>query len=286
MKLSDVHKEYLANKHRGGLNNQKGNTFEEIYATKEIIRLFAYVKEWDETTVTSQLENVFVDDFRIVYPDGQKTYHQCKDTQELSWKGNEKGKPFYDFKWQRIYSFADKERFKLKIVYSNPQCAIHLEQVPQPINDVTEKELFHSYPTLTAILLDSADVRNNIKNISYYSDGGYSLDNLLAFAEVVRSQWKELGTPNREVSLSDIRNSAEAKYGGIINFRDTEDVSIPDDLGMIFLKFPEFTYSVAGNSVIWRFKKMTGVFIPTDDIVSKIISQNPTDIFELISILN
>ncbi len=46
MKLSDEHKQYLANKHRGGLNNQKGSAYELIYASKEIVRLLAQFNNW------------------------------------------------------------------------------------------------------------------------------------------------------------------------------------------------------------------------------------------------
>lgn len=286
MNLSDEHKQYLAYKHRGGLNNQKGNTFEEIYATKEIIRLFADLKEWEDTTVTCQVENVFVDDFRIVYPNGLITYHQCKDTQVLSWKDDERGKPLYDFKWQKSYSSANNENFKLKIVYSDSNCGIHSEPIPNQIKDVTEKELFHSHPTLTAFINNSDEICNYIKKVSQYTNGSSSLDELLAFAEIIRSQWQEMGTPNKEVSLSAIRNSAEAMFGGIINFRDKQDVSLPNDLKFIFQKFPEFSYSVAGNRVNWIFRNMTGVFVPAEDIINRIISQNPDDIFELISLLN
>ena len=41
MCLSDEHKKYLTNKHNGGESNFKGNAFETVYATKEIVRLFA-----------------------------------------------------------------------------------------------------------------------------------------------------------------------------------------------------------------------------------------------------
>ncbi|MDE6369720.1 MAG: hypothetical protein K2K94_10845 [Muribaculaceae bacterium] len=85
MKLSQEHKDYLDRKHNGGVSNQKGNTFETIYATKEIVRLFAEGADINTTYLATQLEYVFVDDLNILYTDGKRVYCQLKDKINLSW---------------------------------------------------------------------------------------------------------------------------------------------------------------------------------------------------------
>lgn len=286
MNLSEDHKTYLANKHRGGLNNQKGNTFEVIYATKEIIRLYSIGANLDNTYVVAQLENSFVDDFQIIYDNGLKTYHQCKDKIDLSWGKDKKGEPLYDFRWQKTYSVANGELFKLKIVYSNSGCKIHTSPIPVAIEDVTEKEFFPSYQTLNAILLDSKSFRNDIKSILFASKDGHSLDKLSVFAEVIRSEWLELATPNRIVSLSEIKDQTLVKYGDIINFRDLPNVELSNELKIIFDRFPEFSYLINGTNIIWSYKKLSGQFCLSDELNSSIIESNPSEIFQLISLFN
>lgn len=286
MELRKEHKVYLANKHRGGLNNQKGNTFEVIYATKEIIRLYSLGVDLDNTYVAAQLENTFVDDFQIISDDGLKIYHQCKDTQSLSWENDEKGEPFYDFRWQKEYSAANGESFILKIVYSNTGCKIHTSPIPSVIEEVTIKELFPAYPNLNAILIDSEDLQNNIKSILFADRNGHTLDKLSTFAEIIRSEWLELAVPNQVISLYEIKNQTLSKYGAIINFRDLPNVEISNELQIIFDRFPEFSYLVNGKNILWSYKKLSGQFYLSDELNSNIIESNPTEIFQLITLFN
>ena len=286
MELSEEHKIYLTNKHRGGLSNQKGNTFEVIYATKEIIRLYSLGVDLDNTYVAAQLKDAFVDDFQIIYDTGLKVYHQCKDTVSLSWDEDKKGKPFYDFRWQKEYSIGNGEAFQLKIVYSNPECKIHTSSIPTVIEDVTIKELFPAYSNLNTIIQDSEDLQNEIKSILFADRDGHKLDQLYTFAEVIRSEWLELAEPNRLVSLSEIKDQTILKYGAIINFKDLPDVELSDELKNIFDRFPEFSYLVNGQNIFWSYRKLSGQFYLTDEVNSSIIETNPSEIFQLITLFN
>lgn len=286
MELSKEHKSYLANKHRGGLSNQKGITFEVNFATKEIIRLYSIGVDLDNTYVATQLEDTFVDDFQIVYEDGLKAYHQCKDTKSLTWEKDVKGEPFYDFRWQKIYSVAKGESFQLKIVYSNPDCGIHTSPIPTVIEDVTTKELFPAYPTINALLLSSSDFQNDIKSILFADRGGHTFDKLTTFAEVIRSEWLELAVPNKKVSLSEIKDQTLSKYGNIINFKDLPNVELSEELKIVFDRFPEFSYLVNGQNILWSYKKLSGQFSLSEELESIIIENNPSEIFQLITLFN
>lgn len=286
MDLSKEHKTYLANKHRGGLSNQKGNTFEVIYATKEIIRLYSLGVDLDNTYVAAQLENTFVDDFQISYNDGLKVYHQCKDTKSLSWEKDEKGEPYYDFRCQKEYSIANKESFQLKIVYSNSDCKIHTSPIPSIIEDVTIKERFPAYQNINAILMDSENFQRDIKSILFADREGHTFDKLYVFAEVIRSEWLELAAPSRKISLSEIKNNTLTKYGEIINFKDLPNVELSDELKTVFDRFPEFSYLVNGKNILWSYKKLSGQFYLSDELNSNIVENNPSEIFQLITLLN
>lgn len=286
MELTEEHKIYLSNKHRGGVNNQKGKTFEDVYATKEIIRLYSLGYDLDKTFVCGQLENVFVDDFQIIYPDGLIAYHQCKNAATLSWNKDEKGEPYYDFRWQKYYSNEDGEYFRLKIVYSHAECAIHSDAIPPIIEDVTDKELFPAYSSLNAIIVASPDFRQSIEAVMFAGTDGYTYDKLAAFAEIIRSEWLELAEPNKTISLQDIKDDALTKYGEILNFKSLPDVELSYDLKLIFDRFPKLSYTINGTIVFWNYKRMSGQFTLSDDLISDIVKENPEEIFQLITLFN
>ena len=81
----EKYSEYLKHKHSGGISNRKGNAYEAIYATKEIIRLLLEKVNPETTFLSAQLENEFVDDFWIKTPDNLEIFHQLKNSQKLCW---------------------------------------------------------------------------------------------------------------------------------------------------------------------------------------------------------
>ena len=103
----DKYSDYLKHKHTGGISNQKGNTYEALYATKEIVRLLYENQDPNETYISSQLENEFVDDFWILTPDNLEVFHQLKNTQTLSWGKNEIGNLLFDFDCQKAWRECD-----------------------------------------------------------------------------------------------------------------------------------------------------------------------------------
>jgi hypothetical protein bacD2_24866 len=74
MVLTSDQKKYLEHKHQGGLNNQKGASYEDYYAVFQIV-VYArkYKKSLDCVFFQTQLKDSFVDDLLIVYP-SQKKY--------------------------------------------------------------------------------------------------------------------------------------------------------------------------------------------------------------------
>lgn len=285
MDLTGEHREYLTNKHRGGVSNQKGNTFEDLYATKEIIRVFSSGLDLSNTTFSKQMEDVFVDDLGIVYPDGLIVYHQCKDTRNLTWNTSGKGEPFYDFCWQRTYSSANGENFRLKIVYSNPDCHLHSAPVPDKIADVTETELFLAYSNVNELLLGSEEFRSSIQAVLFEGNEGHTLDKLSTFAEIVRSMWMELSSPDQPIPLSDIKERIIEKYSREVNFRDLPNVELPLDLVEIFNRFNGFSYVVNGKNILWSYKGISNQIAYTDSYGEKIIRTDPKNITDLLTLI-
>lgn len=285
MKLTHRQKQYLANKHKGGINNQKGNTYEVIYETGEIIRLFANGYDMKKTTISSQVPDCFVDDFLIVF-NKTKIYHQIKDKKSLSWGKYEHGELLFDFSWQRQLSNSNKEKFKLKIVYSDSTCPVHTKTIPDAIKDVTLKEEFPAYPTLTAYLQASKELQDSICSVMYVPDGNYTLDRQSLFIELIRSQLLELGHSGIPVPLADIKTAYERKQEGFPNFKGDSDVPLTKEFTELLESISNFSYSVNGNIIYWNFSRMNGSIAIDKQLQNKILAANVKSAFDLIQLLN
>src|SRR6059058_5843084 len=79
---------YLNNKNRGGLNNSKGNTFENQFAVYKIATAFNE-KAAEQATLFSSQVLCFIDDLVIEKEDKNEVEHyQLKDVQSLIWLDN------------------------------------------------------------------------------------------------------------------------------------------------------------------------------------------------------
>ena len=77
MPITDEERIYLKNKHRGGENNRKGSQYENFYAVYCIAKLMDECQsQLDAVHLTSQVEDVFVDDLLIEKPTLEKIYHR------------------------------------------------------------------------------------------------------------------------------------------------------------------------------------------------------------------
>ena len=164
MVLTSDQKKYLEHKHQGGLNNQKGASYEDYYAVFQIV-VYArkYKKSLDCVFFQTQLKDSFVDDLLIVYPSQKKVYHQLKNTKSLSW-GNvgEKGDLAYDFNCQIQNCRKKKESFVLKLVHSlGAQVAV--STIPECISNKSRVEYFEYADDLGKLILTSGKFKKIVK---------------------------------------------------------------------------------------------------------------------------
>ena len=151
MPITSEEREYLKNKHKGGLNNSKGNTYENYYATYQIANcMFRYLEKLENVHFSSQLENAFVDDLLISTPDSHKTYHQLKNVASLTWHTGTSHTLSGDFKRQMEISSENKENFELKLIYSDQNS--NITEIPIGISQYTSVVHFPFYSTLNQLI--------------------------------------------------------------------------------------------------------------------------------------
>lgn len=81
--LTSDQEKYLEHKHQGGLNNQKGASYEDNYAVFQIV-VYArkYKKSLDCVFFQTQLKDSFVDDLLIVCPSQKKSIPSAEEYQK------------------------------------------------------------------------------------------------------------------------------------------------------------------------------------------------------------
>lgn len=285
MNISSDHKDYLRRKHTGGISNQKGNTYETFFVTKEIVRLFAEGADINSTWIISQVNQAFVDDLCIIDSDNRKCYHQLKDVKGLTWGKAEAGNVRYDFKWQKHYAIHEKENFGLKLVYSDADCPVHKNPIPDEISDVAVCEYFPAYQSLSAFLQESETLRKDLRKIMNYPGRDFPLDVQSVSLELIRSQWQELSKPDVPVSLAQIKDLYDRKHPLSPNLRSYPDVPLSSSAGAILSRFPDFHYSINGSNLYWRLRRMEGV-ISVSEVERILDSEIPNSTADLITLLN
>lgn len=280
MKRTDEIKQYLKNKHKGGENNQKGSLFEDFYAVYQIISCIAkYNPSFDRVEFQTQLEDTFVDDMLIAYPE-QNIYHQLKNTKSLSWgKVNKQGDIAFDFAHQIEDCKAREENFALKLVYSLKNSKVG-EQTPEEIKAQTFTEYFDYLSDLNSLVIVSAPLKHALMAITSHNT---PTDEFANVASVFLGVWKGCDSKNG-VSLKEIIHKTENfKH---VNLNIYPDESINEDCKKILDAIEGFEYHINGRMFYWSIGRMNGSCPWPTEMETEIIRQHPTDKWELISILS
>ena len=111
--LTAKDREYLANKHRGGLNNSKVNSYENIFAIYKIASLLKDYQNTQETVISAQIEDAFVDDLFLSLPQDKYEFYQIKNVQSLTWQSGSSQSLQYDFNRQKELMDAKNVSYEL-----------------------------------------------------------------------------------------------------------------------------------------------------------------------------
>lgn len=282
MERTEEIKQYLKKKHQGGENNQKGGLFEDYYAVYQIVSCIAkYQSSYDRVGFQTQLEDTFVDDMLIVHP-GQNIYHQLKNTQSLSWgKVDRQGDIAFDFAHQIEDCKERNEKFTLKLIYSQKDSRVG-EQMPEEIKDQTSTEYFDYSSDLNSLVMENVPFKHALMAIAPNGEKTPT-DDLANIASVFLGVWKGCNSKNG-ISLEEIVHRVELyKY---VNLKIYPDESLSEDCKSILNAIDGFEYHIRGRMFYWKIGRMSGSCPWPYEMETEIISQHPTDKWELMSILS
>lgn len=277
---SEEDAKYLANKHKGGENNQKGNLYEDFYAVYQIVSCIAnYKTSRDDVAFQTQLIDTYVDDLLIAHP-SNNVYHQLKDTETLTWYSGRSRTILSDFEHHIVDCKERDENFALKLVYS--AVGSKVSDIPESIKDYTSVENFPHADDLNHLILVGGEFRRSLSLIS--AKGGASTDDeLLTIAMVFLGAWKSLNSKER-LPLSEIVEWADKAQN--FNLSIYPDRAMKEECKSILDGIGDFEYKICGRELVWSLGFLNGTCQWTGLLENAIINNKPTTKREIAELLN
>lgn len=278
---SEADKAYLANKHKGGEANAKGNLYEDFYAVYQIVSCIAkYKAALDGVALQSQLEDTFVDDLLIAHPD-KNVYHQLKNIKSLTWNTKSSDRTITSDFENQIKDCQDRnEVFALKLVYSEANCKVG-DSIPDSIHKHTTTEFFPYEEDLNGLVLISEEFMEALRQISVNGSSA-TMDSLANVAQVFLGAWRGCGS-NHRVSLSEIvARAEETKHFNLNIFNDGK---ISEACREVLDNIEGLCYYVRGRMFYWQSGDFTGSCPWPEGKEQEIIDKRPTTRRELVAIL-
>jgi len=272
-------KKYLENKHKGGISNSKGASYELYYIVREIMRfLVQYKDNHSSVSLTAQKEYVYVDDL-VEYEPDLVTYCQLKNVEGLRWiNGNKTHTITEDFECQSKMCMEKGEMYRLRLVYSDSEFAV--SNVPGTLVSYTSTEFFDNYDSIEQMVLSERNLVDSFKQTYPQFD---SLDKVSNYAVAVCGIWAGCNRSNNNVNLQEIINEVNKCGSGFTMLQN--NVALPMNIIAILNDIIGLKYDVSANILRMSYNGFMSEMPVTDDLLQKISDSNPKDIFELIQIL-
>lgn len=276
---SEEDAKYLANKHRGGENNQKGGLYEDYYAVYQIVSCIAsYKTSLDAVAFQTQLEDTYVDDLLIAHP-SNNVYHQLKDTETLTWSSGSSRTIQSDFEHQIADCKERDENFALKLVYSATGSKFY--DIPESIKDYTSVENFPHADDLNQLIFISGAFKESLKLISAKGEASTD-DELLTLAMVFLGAWRSLNSKER-LQLSSIVDLAGKAHN--FNLAIYPDLKMSDECKMILDAIPGLDYRLCGRELMWTLGFLNGSCQWTETLENTINNNKPVTKREIAELL-
>ncbi len=251
--FGDAVLDYVNNKHRGGQNNAKGNSFENYFTLFQIADLACEFFETEETVIFSAQILAFLDDLVITLPQRKEVRnHQIKDIEDLSWGKAELRNLADDFEKQH--------RLNLELEYCISKCFIVVSRVnvhqklenaiPENIKSFTQVSHFPAAKSVAELLTSSPSLRERLAFLSAFDEEKPDRDKLETIASVLLGAW--VSSEQTHVSLHELLVKTRAASPSYIRSL-AKDIPLDPLVKKILDNIPDFTYSLTKGFLKWNF---------------------------------
>ena len=253
---------YLRNKHRGGRNNQKGNTYENFFAIYQIALLAPEaIAQAANIYILSQIP-AFVDDLIIDRgADSALQHYQIKETKSLSWgTDTSQVKIAYDFRLQfDLNTQALNRTSEIFLVTSSDHVANELtESLPNDLRSYSSVIFFPYRPTLNALLQISNDLKNAIAYLTAFEFP--TLDKIDCVASVLLGAWVSSDTSQTTV-LEILQKARNCQPSFIRSLSLDKSFALASKVISILQAIDGFTYELSKGFFHWQYQVGTVVYM-------------------------
>lgn len=243
----EAHFKYLSNKHKGGVNNSKGNIFENQFAVYKIAANFNEGAAGQTTLFSSQVL-CFIDDLIIEKQDENTVEHyQLKDVAGLSWHDNPHSIKD-DFIMQHNVCSDNGMDATLQLVVSREEVKQDLiSKMPDELRGVATVLHFQNASSINNLIRENTEVRDVLRNMCALSNP--SSDKLDTLGSIILGVWSSVD--QKQTPLAEILEKCVRQNPHYI--RGLQD-NISQRLTNIFSNIDGFIYAIERGYISWTYR--------------------------------
>ena len=247
--FGDASLKYLKNKYKGGISNEKGNTYENFFAIYKIALLSARaIEQRTEIKFYSQILS-FVDDLVILYETENKLqHHQLKNSPKIAWGSNLKSIS-NDFAKQEALNQSINRQSEMVLVVSDRQLQQRLAiTCPSEIREFSQAVYFPFRENLMEVVYAVPKFHDAIKYLCAFEDP--APDKIECVAKVLLGVWA--ADAKSDVSILDILTKAQDSSPSFI--RSFDDTLLLDlEIASILSNITGFSYNLSKGFLHWQY---------------------------------
>jgi hypothetical protein len=245
--------EYLKNKNRGGVNSEKGNTYENFYVLYQLAVLSRdWIESGQDTLLSSQVL-AFVDDLVIDRLDNRALCNfQLKNSSNVSWGEGEKSIQD-DFSKQKSLNDSVSRESELYLVVADDKLCSRLgDSCPAAIRSFSEV-LYFPYEKSLGLLLDScSSLRRAIQYICAFEEPETDKIECVAgvlLGAIVSSDKTRLSVKEILEKASNCSPSYIRSFG--------EEIYLEPAVTEVLSNIADFTFHVSRGFLHWEYRNGT-----------------------------
>jgi hypothetical protein len=240
--------EYLVNKNRGGISNNKGNTFENFFTVYKIAKSFNENINPGDIYFSSQVF-CFVDDLVVEQlAERNHWFYQIKDIASLEWNNRPENSVRDDFKNQHAICVREGIHPYLSLVVSDKIVYDHLIATkPDDIRTFVKVVNFRPATSLNNLIRDNANIREELIKMCALENP--SSDKLNTLAAILLGVWDS--TDKKKVSLKEVLDRC---YNISPHYIKGFSRRISKGLEEIIKSINGLDYKVEGGFLKWNFR--------------------------------
>lgn len=242
--------QYLANKNRGGVNSEKGITYENLFAVHQLALLSQTVIEDNkEIRFFSQIL-AFVDDLIIASKDEPTLRHyQLKNSPSVTW-GKGLKSISDDFKKQYELNQAISRESEISLVVFNTDLRANLEvSLPAAIREYSRVIHFPYDANLVKVIEKEQTFRQAIEYLCAFDNP--APDKIECVATVLLGAW--VSSDKSNISIMEVLTKAQESTPSYIR-SFSKEWKLDLEVEKILSKIPNFQYNLTKGFFHWEFK--------------------------------